>query len=132
MPVVSPPLPYTIAGDPSTRAALIDRLSILLAGGAGELTPARATLLPNLDALVSSRLGSIKSIQLIALSGPVSGTNTVTITSVNTAKAFALLNGMGSSAGMMIGCSGLTSATSVQLNYNNATPLVTLVVLEFN
>lgn len=41
-----------------SRADLLDRLAIILAGGAGELTPARAALLanlPNLDAAVSSR-----------------------------------------------------------------------------
>ena len=89
-------------------------------------------LLAQADVLTSTRLGSIKSIQLVSLSNPLSGTNNITITSVNTAKAFAILNGMGSSSGTMVGCSGLTSATNVQVNYNNATPLVTVLVVEFN
>lgn len=73
MPVIAPPLPYVMQQDTSIRAALLDRLSLLLAGGAGELTPARAAaldrlindltaaraaLLPNLDATVSSRMTS--------------------------------------------------------------------------
>jgi hypothetical protein len=37
------------------RATLLDRLSLLAAGGAGELTPARAALLSNLDAAITSR-----------------------------------------------------------------------------
>ncbi len=37
------------------RGLLVDRLSIITAGGAGELTAARAALLSNLDATISSR-----------------------------------------------------------------------------
>lgn len=42
------------------RAALLDRLAIVAAGGAGELTVARVALLSNLDAAITSRASSIK------------------------------------------------------------------------
>ncbi len=42
----------------AARGLLIDRLSLIAAGGAGELTAARAALLSNLDAAISSRAPS--------------------------------------------------------------------------
>jgi len=54
------------------NAALLARLALLAAGGAGELTAARAALLSNADALVSGRRGAINA--------TVRGTTTITDT----------------------------------------------------
>lgn len=72
-------------------AALIPRLALLAAGGAGELTAARATLISNLDALISSRLGSIKTIQSGTITIAAGATTTtVAITSVDATKSIIL------------------------------------------
>lgn len=47
-----------------TRAGLLDRLGIIAAGGAGELTPAGAALLPRLDAIAAGLADGVIS-QLI-------------------------------------------------------------------
>lgn len=64
------------------------------------LTSTRAGYLDNLDAAVSTRLGSIKSIQrdtiavvLSGVGGHYSGSNTDAISSVNTAKSIVILLG---------------------------------------
>lgn len=81
MPVLGPPLPYTIKGDTSNRASSIDdidiravpagaaalsigdRIKLLATGGAGDLTPARSQaldrLINDLTALRAGRLDNL-------------------------------------------------------------------------
>ncbi len=54
---------HVLAGSTGER---VERLDLLLSGGAGELTPARAALLSNLDATVSSRAADGAAMALTA------------------------------------------------------------------
>ncbi len=115
---------------------MIDVLSVLLS----RLTAARAAFL---DAAISSRLGSIKSIQTGAVSMTNTTSATATITSVNTAKAIFSLLGQSANwqgAGFLTAIHArviLTNATTVTATKTGAanpgnTLTVRFMIIEFN
>lgn len=121
----------------ATRAALIDRLALLQAGGAGELTLARAALLTNLDAAVSGRLGKINSIQTgdIVIAA-VSLTATATIAAVVVARSALFILGVSGTALTNPDADArltLTNTTTVTATRESATLAVTVafMVIEF-
>lgn len=122
----------------AARAALIDRLALLQAGGAGELTIARAALLTNLDATISGRLGSIKSIQAGTINIPVAATtNTATITAVVLAKTFLLhlgQQGSGATTTRALIHIVLTNTTTITATRNSTSDeeTVSFMIVEFN
>lgn len=98
MPFSIPPVNAPLAADyTAARAALLDRLALLLAGGAGELTPARAALLANLDAAVSSRpaAADYTAARAAALDTLRLGVSTVSVIHPTRAIAAAVLSGAG-------------------------------------
>lgn len=126
----------------TTWAAKLDALADT------RLTSARATKLDSIDAAVSSRLGSIKSVQRgtisvsMAAGGVVAATATATITSVNTARTSIQMLGLSLDVGgvgaVFGGRLALTSATTLTgyiWRYNNAsndTFSIGYQVIEYN
>jgi len=111
------------------NAALLARLVLLAAGGAGELTPARAALLSNLNGLISGRLGPVNSIQrgTIALATAVAS-GTATITAVVLARSQLRFQG-GSYANAddtNFGAIDLTNATTVTYTRTGSTGATTV------
>jgi hypothetical protein len=102
----------------AARAALIDRLALLAAGGAGELTSARAANLTNLDALITTRLGAINNIQQIyPVIGAGVGTVNTAITAVVMAKTILIDLGAWVTGSLFIDCVArhdLTTTTNVR------------------
>jgi len=121
----------------ATRAALIDRLALLQAGGAGELTIARAALLSNLDAAVSGRLGAIASIQRGDIVIPaLSLSATATIAAVVLARSALYLLGVSGTAMTTADALArltLTNTTTITATRESATLAVTVsfMVIEF-
>lgn len=123
----------------ATRAGYLDRLAIIAAGGAGELTAARAALLANLDATVTSRLASIKATGrgTLTIADPAA-TASATITAVNMAKTMLRWLGWSSSsyASHPVPRVDLVSSTTITATSNTAASGLTIVVsyeyTEFN
>ena len=106
----------------------------------GRLTSGRATALDNLDAAITTRLGSIKSIQrgsiTVTHSGAGSTSNTATITSVTTSKSVILKLGHTCNSDIAQTRVELTNGTTVTAYSTvidgNATVTVDYQVVEFN
>jgi hypothetical protein len=122
----------TIAG-----AALIPRLALLAAGGAGELTAARAANLSNLDALISNRLGKINSIQTGAITIPNTATSaTATVTAVVIARCLLLHLGERSDQAALprvLATLDLTNTTTItaERGDTSSTTIVRFMLIEF-
>ena len=127
----------------ATRAAKVDYLTANVAVASTavsnvDYTSGRAANLDNLDALVSTRMGSIKNIYTGAFTIPnASGNATATITAVNLAKTLCFLNGFTSAQTSPPDFNvrlSLGSTTTVSAIRDGTTGTVTIqyTVVEFN